>query len=412
MRVLFLMNLFPPGYTGGAEIINYHTCRGLIRRGVDCSILVVNNRTAKSADEYYEHGGIPVHRIGFYTRKRRALTDVFDWRIFRAALAELRRQKPDLVHIHNVSGASLAPYVACRIAGVPVINTLHDLWLLCPNNMLYRADGSFCDPAQNAGGCRDCFRRYDFWGDIPNRRSIFSALTSNVKYFIAPSQAMIRLHAAGGYEVERFRLVRHGLDGGAEKMIHQLVLQEIAGSSSLYHTLVFAGGGTEIKGAKVLLKALPLILRYVDRLRVIVTGRGEEQLLSRFRQYAPAVLVLGWVPFHEIHHLFAVADLVAVPSTCPEAFSLVTLGSLQVGTPVVGSDFGGIPELIEESKTGYLVPVGDHLALAERIIHHFARPAYVRRRMRHQCVQAVRDSLTFENHIQDILQVYEEVLVG
>ncbi|MCX7902269.1 MAG: glycosyltransferase, partial [Burkholderiaceae bacterium] len=48
---------------------------------------------------------------------------------------ELERVQPDLVHIHNVSGATLAPHLACQAAGLPVVSTLHDLWLLCPNNM-------------------------------------------------------------------------------------------------------------------------------------------------------------------------------------------------------------------------------------------------------------------------------------
>jgi glycosyltransferase involved in cell wall biosynthesis len=409
LRVLFLMNLFPPAYTGGAEVINYHTCRGLAREGVDCSILVVNNRATESANEWYEHGGIQVHRMGFYTRKRRAWTDLFDWRVYRTVLAELSRQQPDLVHIHNVSGATLAPYLACRVKKVPVVNTLHDLWLLCPNNMLYRSDGSFCDPVEYPAGCRDCFRRYDFWGDVPHRRSVLAKLTSNVKLFISPSQALIRLHEQAGYDGARFRLVRHGLEEEDSQPEHAGV-QEIIATSSQYRTIVFAGGGIEIKGAKVLLDALPLVLRYVDRLRVIVAGGGEADVLSRFRRYAPAVIVLGQVPPHEMHHLLAAADLVLVPSTCPESFSLVTLESLLVGTPVVGSALGGIPELIKEGKTGYLVPAGDHVALAERIVLHFARPAFVQRRMRQRCVRAARENLAFKDHVRGVLQVYQEAL--
>ena len=124
MRVLFLTNTFPPGYTGGAEVANYHICRGLIRRGVRCSILVVNNRMAEPSDEWYELDGIPVHRVDFHTKKRRPVTDVFDWRVYRAVRAELRRLKPDLIHVQNVSGATLAPYVACRTMKVPVVSII------------------------------------------------------------------------------------------------------------------------------------------------------------------------------------------------------------------------------------------------------------------------------------------------
>jgi glycosyltransferase involved in cell wall biosynthesis len=276
--------------------------------------------------------------------------------------------------------------------------------------MLYKRDGSFCDPSQDPGGCKDCFRRYDFWGNIAHRRSVFARLTANVKVFISPSQELTRLHVKAGYEAGRFRLVRHGLDDTSSPMPEHLGVQEVIASRNKVRTLVFAGGGIEIKGAQVLLEALPLVFRHVDRLRIIVVGTGEAQILTKFREHAPLVQVLGQAPFHEMRHLFAAADLVLVPSTVPESFSLVTLESLQVGTPVIGSRFGGIPELIDEGETGYLFPVGDYVALAERIILHFARPAYVRRRMRHRCIRVVREKLTFEHHIQGVLQVYQEVL--
>jgi glycosyltransferase involved in cell wall biosynthesis len=410
LRVLFVMNLFPPAYTGGAEVINYHTCRGLRCEGIDCSILVVNNRLAECVDEWYEYDGIPVHRVGFYTRWRRAVTDVFDWRVYRSVLAELRQQRPHLVHIHNVSGATLAPFVACRRARVPVVNTLHDFWLLCPNNMLYRRDGSLCSPAEYPKGCKDCFRRYDYWGNIAARRAVFARLTSNVKLFLSPSQALTWLHIEAGYTPNRFRLVRHGLEHEESAGTEHPGIQEVIASANHHRTIVFAGGGIEIKGAKVLLEALPFILRYVDHVRVIVAGTGEAQILAQFRGYAPAVRVLGQVPAHEMRHLLAIADLVVVPSTCAESFSLVTLESLQVGTPVVGSDLGGIPELIDEGETGYLFPSGDHVALAERVILHFARPALARRQMRRRSVQRVQEKLAFQDHIQGVMQAYREVM--
>ena len=79
------------------------------------------------------------------------------------------------------AGATLAPFVACRRLGVPVVLTLHDHWLLCPNNMLYRGNGVSCDPAADAARLRRCFRRYAFWANIPRRRQVFSRLVASVR---------------------------------------------------------------------------------------------------------------------------------------------------------------------------------------------------------------------------------------
>ena len=175
MRMLMITNLFPPAYIGGAEVSNYYVCQGLMRRGLSCSVLTVNNRMPRNMDQWYEYDSLRVHRVDFFTRARHAATDVFDSRVYWAVRRELQRLKPDIVHIGNVSGSTLAPYLACRSLGVPVVNVLHDLWLLCANNMLYRSDGTSCNPAEKRAYCQQCYRRYDYWGNILFRRWVFKS---------------------------------------------------------------------------------------------------------------------------------------------------------------------------------------------------------------------------------------------
>ncbi len=407
MRVLFVVNTFPPSYTGGAEVANYHSCRGLMRQGVDCSILVLNNRVP-AVDEWYELDGIPVHRVA-RPRPRHAFTDILDPVLYRVVAAELRRLKPDLVHIHNVSGATLSPYLACRHCGVPVVNTLHDLWLLCPNNMLYRRDGSYCDPRVNPVGCQQCFRRYDFWGAVPYRRQVFAALTSNVKLFLSPSQAVIERHVEAGYERERFRLARLGFEESSAT-VRPDSCQRWEHDSALPPTLMFGGGGIETKGARVLLDALPQVFEAIPNLRVLVAGGGEERFLAQYRKHSPHVQVLGPVPFVEMRSLFVQADLALVPSVWHENSPVTIFESYQMGTPVAGSSIGGIPEFIRDGETGYLFETGNARALADVICRHFSRSAYERRQMRLACVRESRDRLTYQNHINRLLDLYREAL--
>jgi glycosyltransferase involved in cell wall biosynthesis len=407
MRVLFVTNTFPPAYTGGAEVANYHTVRGLIRRGITCEILFINNRMPRTAEDWYALDDIPVHRIDFFTRRRTTLNEVFDGRIYRALRAELKRFKPDVVHMQNMSGATLAPYVACRAAGVPVINTLHDHWLLCPNNMLLRADGGLCDPR---GDHRQCFRRYDFWGNVPRRLAVFSALTANVQRFISPSQALIDRHVAAGYARERFRLVRLGFEPARPQAVLHPGVQRIIAGARQHRVVTFAGGGVEIKGARVVLAALPQLAASIDQLQLVVAGHGEQPLLDAFKQFEPATTVLGWVPFNEMQALFAASELVLLPSTCHENSPVVIYQSYQMGTPVAGSQIGGIPELIEPDCTGTLFPANDPVALADSVAAHLARPAAERRRMRQHCVQRARTELTLERHLDQHLAIYREVV--
>lgn len=411
MRVLFIANYFPPyGFVGGAEVANYHTCQGLLGRGVDCHFLALNHRLPEAFDRLYTLDGIPVHWVSLRARKRRALTDIYDHRAYRVVRKELARIRPDVVHVHNVSGATLAPYVACRAAGVQVVNTLHDLWLLCPNNMLYRPGGVFCDPARRPPRCSECFTRYDFWAYVPWRRTLFRALTRDVKVFISPSQAYINQHVRAGYDPERFRLVPYGLSPTATLDPCDARAAEVAGTADLYYTLVFAAGGYEHKGAAVLLQAAPKLLREVERLRIVIAGGGDGALLAAFRDLSPRVQVVGSLPAADMRAVFASADLTAVPSVWYDNSPVVIYENLQVGTPVVGSQMGGIPELIREGQTGYTFPAGDADALAERVTRHFALSPRERRHMRRQCVEESRTRLGHAIHTEAILAIYREVL--
>ena len=405
MRVLFIANYFPPAYTGGAEVANYHTMRGLIRRGLTCEMLSVNNRMPRSNEEWYELDDIPVHRFDFFTRRRTAAGDVFDLRIFRAVRAEVKRFKPDVVHMQNMSGATLAPYLACRAAGVPVVNTLHDLWLLCPNNMLLRQDLTPCDPYSNHASC---YRRYDFWGNVPYRRNIFAALTSNVKVFISPSQAVIERHVEAGYARDRFRLVRLGFERVTIPEVTQPGLQRVITNTSARHLITYAGGGVEVKGARVLLRAIPQLLSQDPQLHLAVAGGGEPALLEEFRHIDPRVTLLGWVPFGEMLALYAASDLTLAPSIWHENSSVVILQSQQVGTPVVASHIGGNPELVADN-TGYLFTPGDPQALVQQVAHHFEKTPGERRAMRRACAELIRSRWSMEQHLDQHLAIYSEV---
>lgn len=419
MRIVFFTHTFTPDYMGGAEVALYNTCRGLQRRGVECVILHISNRRPKQGDDWYQVDGIPVHRITFADSPefiRRGLRlEVFDWRILSAVRRTLRDMQPALFHVHNVAHASLAPFVAARSTGTPTVCTLHDHWLLCPNNMLYHRDGSSCDPAQHTDTCAQCARQYQYWGAIKHRRKWFARLTRSVARFLSPSQALIDLHVAAGYDRERFRLVPNelalpDLAAPRQSRANHPGVAEICAAAATRPTLVFSGGGVTIKGAQVVLAAVPDLLAAVPNVQLVIVGGGEPETLTAFRRFAPAVQVLGRVPFNAMHTLFAAADLTLLPSVWQENAPMTIYENYQVGTPLVASHIGGIPELIEPGVTGYLIPPNDPAALVEQVVQHLARPAHERRRMRQTCVRRANDPAVLSQHVDKLLAVYQEVI--
>jgi glycosyltransferase involved in cell wall biosynthesis len=413
MRVLAISNYFPPRNVGGAELSAFYTCLGLQERGVEASALMVNARTSCRADLWHNVQGISVHERTFVSLAVGGpYLQVYDPRIYRAVVSELERVRPDLVHMHNVSGATLAPMVACRRLGIPVVQTLHDHWLLCPNNMLYMGNGVSDDPAERPRGCNRCFRRYDFWGNIPRRREVFSRMVRDVRLFVCPSQAIADHHFSAGYDRSRFRVVPYGIHPTAFEPPSDPVIGEYVRQSAYLSTLLFAGSLVESKGIGTIVQAVPLISKYVG-LQFLVAGDGDPSCVAALRSLDPRVIkLLGRVPFQEMRQLYACADLVVVPSVHYDNSPMVIYESLLSGTPVLGADIGGIPELVLDEETGYVFPPGDAGALAEKVILHFSRSAVRRRRMRRRCFEYAHSHLTMDRHLDAVLSAYAEALAG
>lgn len=409
MRVLTVTPSFPPDYTGGAEVSIYHTVRGLIDRGVQGSILSVKMRHPVRADDWYDLDGIHVHRVRFPTHQLGG--EIIDRRVYGAVRREIDALRPDIVHIHNTSGSSLAPFVAARRAGVPVVNTLHDLWLLCPNNMLLQKSGAICDPAEHPHGCGQCSREYEYWGAVPRRRQLFARITDNA-LFISPSQGLIDRHVRGGYDPDRFRLIPYGFEETPISPATHPGVHRLQNTWPRPPLVVFGGGGVVVKGSRVVLGAARILHARAPHVRIAIAGNMHSSLATEYHRDAPNVLLLGKVPFTNMRTLFSIADLTLMSSIIPENLPVTIYESHQVGTPVVGSDIGGIPELIDHGQTGYIVPPGDSEAMAQAIMDHFARPALEQRRMRMACVKAVRTERSLDRFLDSLLEVYAEVRQG
>ena len=411
MKILVITNFFPPEYVGGAEVSAFYTAHGVKSHGHDVHVLVAFARADRESREEYVFKGLPVRKMTFDHRASLEAARLLDPVVYRHLRREIEEIKPDLVHIHNVSGASLAPFLACRLLGIPVVVTLHDYWMLCPNNMLLKAEATLCDPATSPAWCRDCYRRYDFWGSMPWRRQIIQSLVGEVRRFISPSQRLVDLHVRAGYDAKRFRVLKYGIDPSLFQAPTSPTVRQVIQENAAYNTVLFAGHIVRIKGLEVLAQALPAMQRHIKDFRLLVAGAGEQGLVDRLMEQAPdAVRYLGKLPFYELRPVYAVSKLTTVPSIWYDNSPIVLYESLLMGTPGLGARIGGIPELIEEGERGYLFTPGDADELAAKAIAHFARPARERRAMRQRCAEYAYGNLMLDHHVERLVQIYHEAI--
>ena len=406
MRVLMVSNFFVSTFVGGAEVSLYNTALGLREAGHEVRILGINTRGNQRVNRELLVDGLAVHEVNILRQWKNRILQTYDPGVATAVRQEITRFRPDVIHTHNLSGTSLAPFRVAAQVGVPLVATLHDHWLLCANNMLMRRDHSLCSP--EAGGCNQCFREYDYWAPIPQRRTVFRWLARSVHTFISPSQRLIDLHVLGGYERERFRLVRYGLRPlsrppvGTPPVISPLHVGA--------QTMVFVAALVVSKGVEVLIRALPRLIESIPNFRLVVAGRGPAKHEEQLRSFGEHVILLGSVPRSHMADVFAGAGLSVLPSIWFDNAPLSISESLMAGTPVLGSRIGGIPEMIIEGETGYLRDPNNPDELAEAAIAHFNRPAVERRAMRRACMAFGEREFAVDRHISQVVDIYRAAI--
>ncbi|MDI6869753.1 MAG: glycosyltransferase [Bacillota bacterium] len=258
----------------------------------------------------------------------------------------LRRRRFDLVHVHGFK-ASLPGRVAAALFGTPVVYTVHNFVL------------------EAAGGFR---RRLYLWCE--------RALAPLTTRYIAVSEALRRdLDARARIAPGRISVVYNGVPPHSPAPPGALAaLRQELGLSDEVRVILCVARLVPEKGVDVLLRAVAA-LREASRVgdplppfRLLVAGEGPRgetlRMLAGQLGLEDQVAFLGHRP--DVPALLDLADVVALPSRA-EGLSLFLVEALVAGRPVVAARAGGIAEVVEDGKSGLLVPVEDPLALAAAV---------------------------------------------
>ena len=264
--------------------------------------------------------------------------------------------RPDVVHLHNIH-TQLSPVIAgiAHDRGIKVFWTLHDSKLVCPCYTCTR-DGKWCTECftdKKAVIRNRCMKGGiigSFIGYLEQKKWNKDVLEKYTTKFLPPSRFMAETCIAGGYSREKFEVLCNFVDAG----------KAANPSFEKKPYYCFLGRVTDIKGIRTLCKAASL-LPY--KLKVI--GGGD--LLDELKAGYPDIEFLGQKDWDEFRPVLEGARFMVLPSECSENNPLTVIESQCLGTPVLGARIGGIPELIDEGKTGMTFTSGDADDLKEKI---------------------------------------------
>jgi len=221
-----------------------------------------------------------------------------------------------------------------------------------------------------------------------------------------------------------FRLLKKNI-GVQNKIIRKIPMginiQEYEGikpfKNSELKTVLFVGRLIALKGISNLIKAIKIVQSKNCHVELIIIGEGpkrfELEKLANELSISSNTHFYGNINREKLYQSYKSADVLVLPSTIvdgqTEGLGVVLLEAMASGTPVIGSNTGGIPDIIEDGVNGLLVTPGDPQALADAIIRILENPDLADR-FRKAGLETVRERFSWDVITDQFVEVYQEIL--
>lgn len=335
------------------------------------------------------------------------------------------RVQPDVVHmnlVHRQITLSIldAPYL--KQHRVPVLFTSHDYILVCPNYVMLDGSGNLCDACLDGhfGNClkRKCVKGSTAKSGMAMLEAEYLKLRGSYKKIdriVAPSQFMREKLLEGGFPAQQVVYMQN--------FAKQEILDNAADGTDRTDWdnpyLLFFGRLSSEKGVDVLVDAFIKDLPSLPaKLRLVIAGDGperqniEEKIAAAGAVASDRIELVGFQSSADMQRHAEKASLAIASSRWRENMPYSIVEAFASGTPVIGSEIGGIPELVVEGQTGLTCKPGDVDSLSQAILrgarlieNHEAYAA-----MQANCRSYVLERCSQEKYMKDLTALYQELI--
>lgn len=397
MRICLISNLYPPHGRGGAERVVEEEAKALTALGHRVSVI-----TAEPVrDDGTIHprmtleGGIRVWRfhplnlffygeIGRHSAPARLLWHLWDARNAHAAKSVsdvLRRERPDVVHTHNLKGIGFTVPRAIRRLGLRHVHTLHDVQLAVPSGLILKGK-------ERGVGLTDPLTRLF--------ARVARASFGSPDVVISPSKFLLEFYAARGFFPDSDKVLLPNPAPRAAMAPHAPAVET---------RFLFLGQVERHKGVFLLIEAFRRLAKDRPKSRLDVVGAGtavEEAMRAAGKDLR--------IAFHgkkspaQFAGMFARTDYAVVPSLCYENAPTVIVEAFAHGVPVIVADIGGAVELVRPDVNGLVFEAGNVQslisAMRQACDEKGAWPA------RSKAARRSAELLTSERHAERLVALY------
>lgn len=289
---------------------------------------------------------------------------IYSLEVEKAIQKEIREVKPDLVYVlHFVNKLSPSVLRGAKKMGLPVVLRLSDYFLLCPRfDFLY--DKKPCEDCLRCG-YRTCIRRRCVKGSLfASAVRVLSMkvhkwmdIYRNVDAFVTPSEFLKKKLAANGFDESKIHCIPTFTTSKTQ------LGEPKVGSYGLYF-----GRISEEKGVETVVKAFEKLPDRVVKIMGDDTTEEARRLMAYVREKnLTNIEFLGFKAGEELEEVIKGARYTLIPSVWYDNLPNTALESFQYSKPVIASNIGSLPELVEDGVNGFLFTPGDPEALAAKV---------------------------------------------
>lgn len=389
MKIAMLHWGFPP-IIGGVETHLIFLLPELVKMGHKVALLT---GSAEDSPDYFDFKGAKIYRSQFYDLNWlfKSNFQEVDENVSDITCSFLDKVKPDIIHAHNMHYFSryhtrVLEHYALQHK-IPLVLTAHNTW----------------------------------------KDKLFLDLTCKVAWdkIIAISHYIKRELTAVGVSEDKIIVVHHGID--------EKIFSPKEPSPSLFKNHPRLKGKKRIilnparmglaKGCDITIEAFRLVKDKFPDAMLVMSGSGNiiDWGLTQNKDIAFLVSLIKHLDLEdsiyintfsidrEMPELYRLADVVVYPSSQEEPFGLAMLEAMASGKPIIVTQSGGMPEIIQNEINGYVIPTRNHEALASKIIRLFT-DGELRERLGKNGREQVERMYTKEIYAQNIYKIYEEAI--
>jgi len=392
MKIVLINTLYHPNMVGGAEKSTQFLAEALQVAGHEVVVITAEQSIGIRTDTV---GGVKVYYIGIkniywpYPSKTYLILKLF-WHIidtynpFMASEIEkiLLQEQPDIVHTSNLACFSVAVWHKVKKHHLPLVHTIRDHYLSCPRSTMFK-NGHNCKTQ-----CMEC-RIFAYI------RKYFSRYVDSV---VGISKYILDKHISMGYFTQAYTEVIHNSLEQETECIENVVKND--------EEIIFGYFGRldSLKGVELLVDTFNKMGN--SRWRLKIAGTGHNKYIEKLK--LGSRMEIEYIGFLNPEDFYPQIDVLIVPSLWNEPLGRIVFEAYSYGIPVIGSNRGGIPEIIEHGRTGFIFEPDNEYELLDLINGLLDNPSCIKT-FKSRCLEKAKEFLP-ERIIQKYIKIYEQLL--